>query len=421
MSKKNKSKKIKKLLFIIAIFIIIIDIAIFVYFKFIKNNLLLTLKGDSNVKIELNEEYKEPGYKATYRKTDITQKVKVKGKIDNTKVGKYTLIYSVTYNNKSSQIKRIVNVVDSIKPELKIKGESINLIIGNEYPEYGYSAIDNYDGDITEKVKVDNKIDINTLGEYEVIYSVSDSSKNKTEVSRKVTVVDKPTDEAKKRGVAVLNYHFFYDADAGEKCDLGNCTKTRDFRKQIEYLKENNFKTLTMREFRDWMYGVIEIPEKSVLITVDDGQLGTGFHNGNKLIPILEEYKVNATLFLITSWNDIKNYKSDYLDVESHTHDMHDGNKCSNKPRGSLLLCSSNDAVMYDLTTSISITKSNLGFCFPLYAYDDNSINLVKQAGFQMAFIGGGYKANRNIDKYHIPRYQILQSTSLDSFKSFVN
>ena len=55
-----------------------------------------------------------------------------------------------------------------------------------------------------------------------------------------------------------------------------------------------------MEEFRKWMYGEIEIPSKSILITVDDGAMGTGKHNGNKLNPLLEEYHMNATLFLIT-------------------------------------------------------------------------------------------------------------------------
>ena len=31
-------------------------------------------------------------------------------------------------------------------------------------------------------------------------------------------------------------------------------------------------------------YGEIELPARSVLITIDDGALGTGTHNGNKLI-----------------------------------------------------------------------------------------------------------------------------------------
>ncbi len=53
-----------------------------------------------------------------------------------------------------------------------------------------------------------------------------------------------------------------------------------------------------MQEFRDWMYGKKSIFQKrSVLITIDDGAMGTGAHNGNKLIQFLEEYEMHATLF----------------------------------------------------------------------------------------------------------------------------
>ena len=54
-----------------------------------------------------------------------------------------------------------------------------------------------------------------------------------------------------------------------------------------------------MREYVDWIYGRIELPKKSVLLTIDDGAMGTGKHNGNKLNPLLEKYQINATLFLI--------------------------------------------------------------------------------------------------------------------------
>ena len=72
-------------------------------------------------------------------------------------------------------------------------------------------------------------------------------------------------------------------------------------------LKIMGTKTLKMSEFKKWMFGEIELAEKSVLITVDDGAKGTGKHNGNKLIPILEEYNMNATLFLITGWWSVEN------------------------------------------------------------------------------------------------------------------
>ena len=206
-----------------------------------------------------------------------------------------------------------------------------------------------------------------------------------------------------------------------EVCNESICEKVSDFKSHLDYFKENNFKTLTMQEFRDWMYGITELPLKSVLITVDDGAMGTGTHNGNKLIPILEEYKMHATLFLITGWWDINNYKSPYLDIQSHTNDMHKGGMCSGVSRGAQMLCSSDEEVRNDLKKSIDITKSKLSFCFPFYAYDDRTISLVKEAGFDLAFIGGNTKANRSKDKYHIPRYPIRANTTLQEVINYVN
>ena len=419
---KSKFHKNKILIFTIITMIILIIIT-FVYTKYhgINYFLNISLNGKKNISLNLNEEYKELGAKAKYKKIDITKSIKTKGKVNNKKIGKYVITYKIQYKKASKTIERIVKVVDKEKPVIKFENDEVITYVGDKYIDSGISAIDNYDGDITEKIISEGSVDTNTLGEYEIKYSVSDLSGNKTTATRKVKVVEKVKMLEPGKGIAVLNYHFFYDESLGEECNEGNCQKVSEFRKQLNYLKENNYKTLSMSEFVDWMYGKIQIPEKSVLITVDDGAMGTGFHNGNKLIPILEEYKMHATLFLITGWWDINNYKSKYLDVESHTNDMHKGGVCNWAPRGAQMLCSSNEQVLNDLRTSISITGSNNAFCFPLYIYDNNSINLVKQAGFKTAFIGGGYKVTQSTDKYHIPRYQILKNTSLNTFINYVN
>lgn len=230
-----------------------------------------------------------------------------------------------------------------------------------------------------------------------------------------------PDNSKNATSIAVLNYHFFYDPSIGEDCNEGICEKVSDFENQLKYLKENNYKTLTMEEFRSWMYGEIELPARSVLLTVDDGAMGTGKHNGNKLIPLLEKYSMHATLFLITGWWDISNYQSEYLDVESHSYDMHEGNYCNGVSRGSKMLCLSHEKVLEDLKKSIEITKSKTSFCFPLYAYNESTINAVKESGFSIAFVGGGRKASRNDDKFKIPRFPIQKSTSLEQFVNMIN
>lgn len=426
MKEKEKKKKIKvkkKAVMILLISLCILTVVavsgslLYINIHGLSNNLELKMNGKATSVLEVGADFKDLGAEAKYNEEKL-KNIKSTGKVNNKKLGTYTITYTAKYKNVSKKVKRKIKVVDTTKPELKLSGEAISIIVGNQYTEPGYTAVDNYDGDITANVKTTNNIDINNIGEYEVTYTVSDSSKNESTATRKVSVIAKPKTETK---VAVLNYHFFYDPTIGETCNEGICERVQDFRAQLDYLKNNGFKTLSMKEFRDWMYGVTEIPEKSVLITIDDGAMGTGKHNGNKLIPILEEYKMHATLFLITGWWDIENYRSPYLDIESHTNDMHNEGWCQGVTRGARLLCSTNEQVKTDLQKSIDIIGSKQAFCFPFYAYDARTVGLVKEAGFELGFIGGSVKASRKNDKWHIPRFPIMSSTSLQQFINIVS
>ena len=222
--------------------------------------------------------------------------------------------------------------------------------------------------------------------------------------------------EVNSQSIAVLNYHFFYDAKV-DVCGESICLDTAKFREHLQYLKDNNYKTLTMEEFKKWMYGEIEIPSKSILITVDDGAKGTGKHNGNQLNPLLEEFEMNATLFLITGWWGIDNYTGNYLDIQSHTHDMHQYGPCG---RGQIN-CYGYDAAKKDLENSLTVVKNTDSFCFPFYMYSSESLKAVKDVGFKLAFIGGNVKAKRTNDKWLIPRYPILSDITLNQFINKVN
>lgn len=224
-------------------------------------------------------------------------------------------------------------------------------------------------------------------------------------------------DEESNQKIAVLNYHFFFDKAGGEECNETICLDTAKFREHLQYLKDNNYNTLTMNEFKRWMYGEIELPSKSVLITIDDGAMGTGKHNGNKLIPLLEEYKMHATLFLIAGWWSIENYRSPYLDIQSHTFDMHQYGTCG---RGQIN-CATYEQAKADLQKSIEVIGNNDSFCFPFYMYSDTSLRAIKDVGFQIAFVGGMRKASRSSNKYLIPRYPIHSAITLNDFISYVS
>lgn len=229
-------------------------------------------------------------------------------------------------------------------------------------------------------------------------------------------ILDKKIDDSSfSTKIPVLNYHFFYDPAKGEQavCNETICEDINTFEKQLSYLKENGFKTLTMEEFRAWIYNEIELPNKSVLITIDDGAFGTDTH----LPRLLDKYQINATLFLITAWWPKEKYVSPYLEIESHGYDIHTAGTCG---KGKII-CLSKDEAVKDLKKSIEILNSDLSFCYPFYAHNELTKEAVKTAGFKLAFIGGYRSATKNDDPYKIPRYPIFDQTSFNTFVQYVN
>ncbi len=143
---------------------------------------------------------KDPGFTAKDNYDgDLTDKVKVK-----TKIAKDGNTATMTYTVKDSSgnlgmTVRHVFLKDVIAPKLELKGDTyISIPYGGTYTEQGYSAYDDLDGDLTNKVTVSN---LNNLreGEQKVIYQVVDSSGNKTIESRTVNVGKKPVVKKEKK------------------------------------------------------------------------------------------------------------------------------------------------------------------------------------------------------------------------------
>ena len=134
-----------------------------------------------------------------------------------------------------------------------------------------------------------------------------------------------------------------------------------------------------------------------------------------------------ATIFLITSWFDEETYyKTDYIELHSHSHNLHNPGVCPGE-QGSAIKCLPRKALIEDLKKSRELLNNTTAFCYPFYEYNEYSTNILKEAGFTMAFIGEvetnyGYKlAEVNSDKYHIPRFVIFDYTSITDFKKFIN
>lgn len=219
------------------------------------------------------------------------------------------------------------------------------------------------------------------------------------------------------KGVSVLNYHFFYDEnDSKERasCNQEICHSKKQFRSHLEYIKEKNIFTLTMKELEWYIDGKVQLPS-SIVITIDDGWMSS--HG----IELLNEYKLNGTVFLVTKSYDPQWVVSPYVEAHSHGDNLHRNYICGKGNQGGAILCDDSASIIADLKLSREKLSGSTVFCYPFYDYDVRAMNLVKEAGFTMAFAGGEYrKVVVNDNKYKLPRYVIGTWTTLEDFKRYV-
>ncbi|MBR2248648.1 MAG: polysaccharide deacetylase family protein [Bacilli bacterium] len=207
--------------------------------------------------------------------------------------------------------------------------------------------------------------------------------------------------------IPVTTYHFIYLE--GEVCGEVICHHENQIKEEFNYLKENKYFTINTKEMEWFIDKKIKLPEKTILVTIDDGA------RAEKFIPFLEKYKINATLFLVTSWYSKDKFKSPYLEIASHSDNLHEGGKCPGD-QGSPLKCVDKNILLKDLKTSREKLDNTEAFCYPFFEFNDYSESVLKEAGFKSAYIGTMKKAKQGINKYRIPRITIFNDTSLDDY-----
>ena len=141
--------------------------------------------------------YAEPGYTAADDYDgDITANVIITGTVDASTTGTYTIRYDVadSSGNPAIQQVRTIHVVDTTSPVITLSGSaSMSIPFNTTYAESGYTAADDYDGDITGSVRVSGMVDTAVPGTYTLRYDVVDSSDNAAETRiRTVTVEPAP-------------------------------------------------------------------------------------------------------------------------------------------------------------------------------------------------------------------------------------
>lgn len=224
------------------------------------------------------------------------------------------------------------------------------------------------------------------------------------------------TKEKTRKNIRTFTYHAVFKE--GDRCkNKSICHPYKQFDEQMKYLHDNNYLTLTMEELEMFLDKKINIPTKTVVITLDDGNLA------KNALEVLDKYEIYATYFVITGRYDSYKLESNYVNFESHSDNLHNNYKCSGGQQGGQLLCEKEEVILKDLKLSQEKVNGSIAFSYPFFDWNDRAIKLLKKCGFRMAFIGQwdseGY-SDYNTNRMMLRRKTIFSTDSLNTFISYL-
>ena len=191
------------------------------------------------------------------------------------------------------------------------------------------------------------------------------------------------------KSIPVLMYHSI-DYEKGNELRLPK----EQFKEQMKYLKDNGYTTLTLNELYNFLEKNKPIPEKSIVITLDDGYVD----NYTNAYPILKELGFNATVFVVTSNIDkdkrtltskqIKEMDEAGIQIASHTYNHDKLDDLSYEKQLQTMKKSKDDLE--------KILNHKVDFiAYPYGKWNEESIKAAKDAGYKMALTTQGGWSNK--------------------------
>ena len=199
-------------------------------------------------------------------------------------------------------------------------------------------------------------------------------------------------------GIPVLNYHQVEPKD-GNPLTLW----PEQFEAQMEYLAAEGYTTITIDEMMDALENGTSLPEKSVIITFDDGYAD----NYEYAYPILKKYGFKATIFLIydftntypnyLTWDQVAEMKaSGLIHFESHT-----------MTHANLAELTSVDELRHEIADSHDLLSEKLGYDMHYIAYPGGRVNAEIERITSAAGYRGGFTVHYGLSTPAEGRYQM--------------
>ncbi len=209
--------------------------------------------------------------------------------------------------------------------------------------------------------------------------------------------------------VVVLMYHHFDENEA----NTSSVTMTPErFKEQLLALKEAGYTSIRERDLYDYYYNGGTLPEKPVVIRIDDGYRS----NYEYAYPILKELEWFATIYVVTdfrgetpgknphfTWDEAREMvASGWIDIQSHTANAHHYVQGKRK-EGPFLTTKQWDGkneesdadyrarIRDDLLRAKETIEREIGndvyaLTFPYGAFNDVVIDVAREVGYELMY-----------------------------------
>ncbi len=236
----------------------------------------------------------------------------------------------------------------------------------------------------------------------------------------------------------ILTYHHFVEDNPANSAEMS----ISDFKNQMEYLYDNNYNVISEDEFIKYSKEK-SFPEKSVLLTFDDGYYS--FYE--YAYPVLKKYDFPAIVFPIISsmpglenqpvysdrlsFSDMRklNTNSPTINIGSHSYNLHyyeDENPAIYQLENEC--CDDyNCRIRRDLRLSRDLLEDQLdkrddlaSLAWPYGYYTEKAEEIAKDLGYELIFKLGDRPYNPEEEIVSIPRYGVI-SGDLNHLKNILN
>lgn len=235
--------------------------------------------------------------------------------------------------------------------------------------------------------------------------------------------------------VPVLIYHHFAPAELGLHRNNGMVIPPELFAQQMDWLQTQGYYTPSLDEFQAFLEGKLALPERSVLLTFDDGYESNLKYahpvlcrNGFRAVLFAvggftptQEALFNPAVLTYLSWQQMREMQeSGVWEIANHTYSGHV------KVNGVAPMIAWNQEQIMADTERLNRKWQEEGLpvptaiAYPFGEYDAETVEALHAVGLRLGFTVQEGRVRPGADPLQLPRIGIFPYTDLEGFKRAV-